>query len=296
METEQKFRVELKDVNISFNYFGYGIENSCNEKHFVLIATLSRPNAFNLRKSIRDSWKKDIPSSITHKFFIGSVSDESLRQSLIKESWLFGDIVFTSIQDAYLNLTLKMNALYQWQQNYCPKVSYLLRADEDTVLDVKRFEYFLYEKFNPLSYVLNDMAIFGHLFHKNPVLRNPNEKWYVPYEGYNETYYPEYVQGPCYLISSKAIKAILIEAKNHKHITVDDAFYMGIVREKAEISVIDANKHFGYENPILRNEWECDTDGRPFLFNVCDKNGEIEEVPNGYKKTLKTLKELKCDK
>uniref|UniRef100_A0A914YI53 Hexosyltransferase n=1 Tax=Panagrolaimus superbus TaxID=310955 RepID=A0A914YI53_9BILA len=79
---------------------------------------------------------------MTHKFFIGEVQNKRLKDALNRESWQFGDIVFTNIMDSYLNLTLKMNALYQWQQEYCPKIQYFLRADEDTVLDVHRFDHF----------------------------------------------------------------------------------------------------------------------------------------------------------
>uniref|UniRef100_A0A914YKG2 Hexosyltransferase n=1 Tax=Panagrolaimus superbus TaxID=310955 RepID=A0A914YKG2_9BILA len=138
------------------------------------------------------------------------------------------------------------------------------------------------------------MAIFGHMFHKNAVLRNPNGQWYVSYEEYDKTYYPDMVQGPCYLLSSKAVKAILIEAKNHKHITVDDAFYTGIVAEAAEITVIDANKNFGYRNPLDEGDQKCDENGRPFLFSIADKDGEIKNIPDGYNEQLKKLKALKC--
>uniref|UniRef100_A0A914PD57 Hexosyltransferase n=1 Tax=Panagrolaimus davidi TaxID=227884 RepID=A0A914PD57_9BILA len=192
-----------------------------------------------------------------------------------------------------------MNSLYQFQQNFCPKVEYFMRADEDTVLDVSRFQYWLKKEFNKISKKYDDTVIFGYLYPKNIVLRDPNDRWYVPYETYPNSYYPDYVQGPCYLLPSKAVKAILEEAKKHLHITVDDAFYTGIITNAAGIKVFNGRKYFALKNPLNElnpeNQWdrECDENGVPLLFSIVDEDGEIENLSGGYMEGLKKLKGLK---
>uniref|UniRef100_A0AC35FJX2 Hexosyltransferase n=1 Tax=Panagrolaimus sp. PS1159 TaxID=55785 RepID=A0AC35FJX2_9BILA len=268
----------------------------CAHQTNVFIATLSQPNTYNLRMGIRNSWKKDIPKTFTHKFFIGLTQNESLQKMNENEAQKYGDIVFTNLIDSYLNLTLKMSSVFQWQQKFCPKISFFLRADEDTVLDVSRFQHYLNIKFNMLKRSYGNTTIFGTLLKNSPVFRDPNGKWYVPYELYNDTNFPPYESGSSYLAAPWAIELMLREAKNQKYITVDDAFFTGIIAEKAKIPRISAHRHFAYRNPLATNSWDqqCDDNGIPLLFSIVDENGEIKISPNGHEIALKKLKELKC--
>uniref|UniRef100_A0A914Z7F4 Hexosyltransferase n=1 Tax=Panagrolaimus superbus TaxID=310955 RepID=A0A914Z7F4_9BILA len=129
---------------------------------------------------IRSSWKKDVQlnSNFTHKFFIGWTWNETLRKTLKEESQKYGDIIFTNIVDDYSNLTLKMNSIFQWQQNFCQNVDFILRADEDTVLDISRFEYWMNNEIKDLIENIGDEMILGHLIENSPTVRQSCSKWY----------------------------------------------------------------------------------------------------------------------
>uniref|UniRef100_A0A914PXN1 Hexosyltransferase n=1 Tax=Panagrolaimus davidi TaxID=227884 RepID=A0A914PXN1_9BILA len=184
-----------------------------------------------------------------------------------------------------------MNSLYQWQQYYCSNVDYFLRADEDTLLVGSRFEYWLNKEFNAISSRFDQKVIFGHLLRNSPVLRNPNDRWYVSFEWYDKPTYPDYVGGPCYLMTSKAVKLILEEAKNHKHMPIDDAFYTGIVADAAGIKVFDGSQYFGFAFTLSQWDHSCDKNGIPFLFSIVDEDGEYDDAHGGYTKALNIFKQ-----
>uniref|UniRef100_A0A914PKR5 Hexosyltransferase n=1 Tax=Panagrolaimus davidi TaxID=227884 RepID=A0A914PKR5_9BILA len=242
---------------------------------------------------IRNSWKRDVPTTFTHRFFVGLTQNETMQEMNENEAEKY---VFTNIIDSDLNQTLQMSAIFQWQQKFFPKVDYFLKVDETSILDVSRFQYWLNLKFNMFKTSYIDSIIFGNLLQNDKVVRDPNEKRYVPYDIYDKPNFPSYQHGSCYLTTPNTIKLMLEEAKNHKYISFDDAFFTGIIAEKVKATRINANRHFASQNPIATNSWdqECDDNGVPFLFSISDENGEIVNKADGYKNALKNLKELKC--
>uniref|UniRef100_A0AC35FCG2 Hexosyltransferase n=1 Tax=Panagrolaimus sp. PS1159 TaxID=55785 RepID=A0AC35FCG2_9BILA len=295
MKKSKVFRVELKDINIPYFYYGFG-EFKCAKESNILISTLSRPNSFRQRMQIRNSWKKDIPSTMTHKFFVGTIEDERIMRDLKNESKKYGDMVFTSLIDSYFNFTLKVNSLYQFQQYYCPKVEYFIRADENTIFDVLRFQYWLHEELNTISKILNDMAIFGYSINTNSASKSHDNTQDDLHEAYNNSKYPEYIHGSSYLMSSIAVKSILEEAKNHFFANIDDVFYNGFIAESAGITIIDTKKHFEIANSSQKIIPECDENGRPFLFSVSYGFSDNETGLVEFDKALEELKSLKCSK
>uniref|UniRef100_A0A914ZHP1 Hexosyltransferase n=1 Tax=Panagrolaimus superbus TaxID=310955 RepID=A0A914ZHP1_9BILA len=86
-------------------------------------------------------------------------------------------MIVTNLRDTYLNGTLKAYALLQWQQHFCPKIKYLLKADDDVVADIPRLQYWIKKDFYGISKKHNFNTIFCKVIKNGTPLRNSNKKW-----------------------------------------------------------------------------------------------------------------------
>jgi len=68
-------------------------------------------------------------------FMLGSSNDSQLDSKIKNESKIYGDIVQETFQDTYLNLTLKTIQGIKWVSEYCSKVKYVLKVDDDVLVN-----------------------------------------------------------------------------------------------------------------------------------------------------------------
>uniref|UniRef100_A0A914Q202 Hexosyltransferase n=1 Tax=Panagrolaimus davidi TaxID=227884 RepID=A0A914Q202_9BILA len=127
-----------------------------------------------------------------------------------------------------------------------------------------------------------------------------NAPKYIPEYAFNETIFPNFCSGPTYLLTAKAIPAILKETPKHYFIQTEDAFFTGIVSEAAGIYRFQKDKHFGHEPEIGNLTIKCDLKGIPFLTSIygISFNGTIfnEENNNPFKGAMDGLFSLSCNK
>ena len=125
----------------------------CKKEVFLTILVISKPENFQRRRNIRDTWahsyeddfqkikgKLTFPNGKTYPpsdvvrvvFVIGepNLENENLRTSLKEESRLSKDIVFGNMVESYRNLTMKTKLGLKWAFYEC-KTSYVLKSDDD---------------------------------------------------------------------------------------------------------------------------------------------------------------------
>ena len=66
-------------------------------------------------------------------------------------------------------------------------------------------------------------------------VRNPQSKYFITEEQYNESTYPPFATGPSYLVNRMAVNQIFQTAMEHSFIHLEDVFLTGIVAEKCGI-------------------------------------------------------------
>jgi hypothetical protein len=59
------------------------------------------------------------------------------------ESETYGDIVQTAFEDTYRNLTYKAMSVLRWVSTYCPSVTYVLKADDDAIVNAFTIQWLL---------------------------------------------------------------------------------------------------------------------------------------------------------
>ncbi|KAE9548713.1 hypothetical protein FO519_008074 [Halicephalobus sp. NKZ332] len=219
----------------------------------------SRTSGFHTRMAMRKSWLQYEDADIMHKFVIGFDENEWTRKRLDKEARIFNDLVITDIVDSYKNLSLKTFVLLNWQQTYCPNVSYVLKSDDDTVVHLPRLKSFM-ENYLNAKVDQSGKSIFGRVWTKVHPRTSPTDKWYVPKFAWKKPIFPDYCNGPTYLLTSAAITAVLNATATSHLITVEDALFTGILAEKSGVRRINEWKMFGKE---INAKSGCTKDSQP---------------------------------
>uniref|UniRef100_A0A915EWG4 Hexosyltransferase n=1 Tax=Ditylenchus dipsaci TaxID=166011 RepID=A0A915EWG4_9BILA len=119
----------------------------------------------------------------------------------------FDDLIFYDMDDTYEKLYLKVHAAFQWQNTFCSEAKWTLKIDDDTVIDLNDFLYWMKIKcFNSKKHSL----VFGNVQYGVEVRRDKFFIYHVPYADYPLSQYPPYMSGPSYLLSSQAVSAIML--------------------------------------------------------------------------------------
>ena len=122
-----------------------------------------------------------------------------------------------------------------WANHFCPEADWLVKTDDDMVLDMAK-----------VSTVLEDMereqdrVVIACLSKTNdPVLRSGSgpEKWMVSVEEYRNKTYPTYCFGAFYAMSSDVGSRLLKSFQNRgeKIFKLDDVFVTGILAKEAGV-------------------------------------------------------------
>uniref|UniRef100_A0A1I8B664 Hexosyltransferase n=1 Tax=Meloidogyne hapla TaxID=6305 RepID=A0A1I8B664_MELHA len=219
---------------------------------------------------IRKSWAKDAHKGIIIRFVIGGPTLKEknstiLENELKQEQNIFGDLIRYNIEDGYNNLHFKMGAAFQWQQKFCSNSEFVMKTDDDTIVDLPRWEFWIEKKFK--KDLENGPAFFGVVYAENKPIRDPKNKWYVPYEYFPGKQFPRYLQGASYFGSGEAIKLIMAHTKEVIGYNMDDIIFTGTLADIANVSRIDyGHTHFrgGYN---LQDEEKCEQ-GQPLVFSI----------------------------
>ncbi|XP_062303805.1 N-acetyllactosaminide beta-1,3-N-acetylglucosaminyltransferase 3-like isoform X1 [Osmerus eperlanus] len=152
---------------------------------------------------------------------------ENVRQ----ESRTHRDLIQSDFTDSYLNLTIKTMVMLEWLSSRCPGASYAMKIDSDMFLNVHNLVTMLLD-------APRENYMTGLVWWHSPVLRNPNEKFFLPKEVIAEPEYPPYPLGLGYVMSIDIPKKILGVSCRIKPIYIEDA-YLGMCLKLLGISPTD---------------------------------------------------------
>ena len=204
--------------------------SGCPNDTFLLIFVSSNPTNTRFRQASRNSWARSCQVVTRNKrelgvkvlFLFGNATKQSINKQLMNESKQYNDVLQFDFIESYRNLTLKtLNAL-QWAVEKCPQVRYVMKVDDDIVVNVKRVLHLL-EGSTP------QRSITGACNSGAIVSRLPN-KYYVPYREYAPKKYPTYTAGHGYVISADVIRDLLDSTKRIPLVSMEDAYITGILR------------------------------------------------------------------
>lgn len=152
LENIRPIEPNLGKVINDYTSFQYPINiQSCsnrinhNNKSSIFIAVVSGPNYFEKRQAIRETWKLHLENNLVKSlidvagvgFFIGTSDDNRTKETINQEARQHNDIIQVNIVDSYKNLTLKTVSVLNWVVNFCPRVNFVLKVDDDHFINLR---------------------------------------------------------------------------------------------------------------------------------------------------------------
>ena len=153
-----------------------------------------------------------------------------LQEEIEKEANKYDDIIQSSaFIDGYSEATRKGVALLHWALLNCPQAEFVAKADDDCWVNTPRF-------LKVLKKHRDKQGIFGLFWAQGaPVIRDPKNKWNVPFADFPEDNFPPYVSGILYAMSRNAVRQLAEAVTKLKYLWHDDVFITGIAAKEAGV-------------------------------------------------------------
>jgi hypothetical protein len=224
----------------------------------VFIALISAPAHFQQRNDIRQTWNahlkninKNVMGMARIGFFLGLTTNVTIQNQINEESKKHGDVVQIEMNDSYRNLTLKSIAVLNWVRQHCAKVDLLFKVDDDVYVNVNNLVHFVRSNYQ------SNGSLFGYPnFGYFPIRMELGydkgyAKWDMTYEEYPWGNFPNYVNGPAYLMHGSVVVPLLAASQTTPLIPFEDVFLTGMCTEKAGIKMQYSEGNPRYYNSIM---------------------------------------------
>jgi beta-1,3-galactosyltransferase 1 len=231
--------VEGWDANASRNMMDYINEtlpphmmpkDFCKTKKLLLVMICSRPDGFEIRSAIRETWgRKHADASFF--FLLGEVKNDYLLQHKVEvEHIRYGDTIQERFVDTYNNLSIKSVNMLKLFNKHCAKSHlFLMKVDDDVFLNVNKVVRALALRTRHTGLLLGRVRS-----HTKP-FRSRSSKWYMPYKWYRPKTYPPFVCGPAYVMSVDVALKLYKCAMKHQLIYIEDVYLTGICARLMQI-------------------------------------------------------------
>ena len=222
----------------------------------ALVLVNSRPQAFEQRQAIRDTWGlevregrcygRSLSEHVAVGFVIGLQNNTTVQTKIELESNVYHDIIQGDFIDHYTNLTFKSLLAMNWTAKYCSKAKYFIKSDDDMVINFPHLLQFLNRgKFNK--------SIVGPVFERNQVFRHG--AWKVSLKEFPLQFYPPYVGGSAYVITMDILRSLLEASQYYPYFAIDDAYITGILAKRVRAMHV---RKYGFAYSYTRKPNPCD--------------------------------------
>ena len=212
-------------------------------KDLTLLAFVpSSVDNFNTRRVLRNTWANPIfydNQKFRVVFMVGQSTNETVNEMVKQEMKIHGDIVQENFLDSYRNLTLKTLMGLRWSSTYCSNAKFILKIDDDVIMNTKYFLKFLESKKKLKK------TFFCNYFNDSPVIRKNSSKWYMSYEEYESDTYNQYCEGPAYTFTSDLAPSLLNISFHIKHLFLEDV-YLGLLATHLKANFVPIYENYIY--------------------------------------------------
>ena len=222
-------------VNLKINMQPIGL---CNFKQtkFIFIYVFTSVKSFTKRQLIRETWANKSLLDFNLVFIIGQHSENATITKLLEiEQNKYNDLIQGNFIDSYRNLSYKSLIAWKWIKNNCNQASFVLKLDDDILLNTFKLKNILNTNFFDDS-ISNSFVC--RAFYRAGVIRSENSKWYANYSEYNlnlynnvtksDSEYPTYCVGVAVILTTDIISKLYMKALEIKMFWIDDV-YVGIL-------------------------------------------------------------------
>lgn len=243
---------DLQDHYVNLHRYEFIIKppRPCNA--YLLILIHSAAKNFRARKTIRSTWGavKHYNGVAVVSFFLLGRTDALMQKQIDTESQQNNDIIQGDFIDTYRNLSYKNVMGLHWTENYCNSTKYILKVDDDVLVNIYKF----------LSYLLmkSEKNEFGNyitcpFFGNRLPQRETEGKWYVSMAYYPYLNFPPYCRGFVYFLTSDVRKRLYEASRTVKLLWLDDVYVTGFIAFQAGVTHRNFEEgysfqHFGWKS------------------------------------------------
>uniref|UniRef100_A0A0M3HXP6 Hexosyltransferase n=1 Tax=Ascaris lumbricoides TaxID=6252 RepID=A0A0M3HXP6_ASCLU len=244
LDFEKQFERNLAGLDL-YRYRWTILERDfCSTRYrnlFLLIIVHTAVSHVKERQAIREMWGNirlydKYKSAVV--FALGETTNETLRRIIKQESTRYRDIIQQNFLDAYKLLVLKGLMWIRFVAEYCPKVPFIMKLDDDVAVNYIAVLRFLTIRVRR-KLLPNKRLIMCRLMDGSPAIRDKNNKWYISSAEYPNDVFSAYCSGLAFIITSDLIRPMMKEAQKSKLIWVDDFFLTGYLTANASVTFED---------------------------------------------------------
>lgn len=174
--------------------------------------------------------------------------------------------------------------MLKWTLNCCKSVPFVLKTDDDMLINVRA----LLQELENSKYRLSQPLIIGRIQEGSRPYRDRSSKWYLPHWLYEETTFPTFASGTGYVMTQKAVSELYSNALDTPLLPLEDVFLTGVVATKNLGIPLISEPRFHNDRPRFF-EHPCLYHHLLTVHELTPK--ELRRIWIG----LSTLKQTKCD-
>lgn len=201
-----------------------------------LVYVHSAPKNFRKRQLVRQTWgSKAILEKYSMRivFIMGSLADNKTMDAVTMESDRYGDVVMEDFFDSYRNLTYKAIAALKWASLYCSHAQYVLKADDDILIDIHALMDYLNSE-EVRQYGTRNLILCNQ-WTRMKVIRDKKSKWYVSNQEYPDDFFSPYCSGSAFVMSADVVKALYKASYHVPFFWVDDFYVTGMLVKRINV-------------------------------------------------------------
>jgi len=219
----------------------------CDDDTEMVILVHSATRNIAQRAAIRETWgnatltgrwpnnqQNGSCAGLRLAFVLGLHVDEAENRAVREEHARYNDIVQGDFLDHYHNMTLKSLLDLKVVDDRCPRVRYLLKTDDDMVVNLPYLLRLLANKKLQWS-IMGPVNVAARVHRAG--------KWKLTQDEFPFSYFPPYESGSAYVITGDLIHELFVTAEYVPHIFVDDVYVTGIL---GRILGVNHVKHSGF--------------------------------------------------
>lgn len=203
------------------------------------------------RKTMRETWlamrrlrfsdlytdvdlnpNQDHELHFAHVFVIG-VDHRRRAQvlaSIHNESRFYNDILLVDLDEDYMNLVYKHLALVDWASARCENVSFVLKLDDDVLVNIKSLARHLIEHVLPATRSQREEKfLYCDIIRNSVPVRQTSSKWFVHTKTYPFEFYPDYCRGFAYITNMNTIRFMSEQSRLIPRFWIDDIYFTGLL-------------------------------------------------------------------
>ena len=209
--------------------------NSFSQKKDVynlLIAVKSHCAATDRRKAVRETWGNRTwinlhagTNDAKLVFLMGKCTSKEDFRRVQLEQQHHNDILQWDFKDSFRNLTVKECLFLRFVAKQCQASTHIFKGDDDIILNPRNLLHLV------KSAKKKDDVFIGSVLDGSPAVRDDWSKYYTPRSLYRDDYYPVYVSGGGYVMSTRIATKLYEQIPHVSLIPIDDAF-VGILLKR----------------------------------------------------------------